>query len=287
MRLGGFFAACCAQDLESLCEKLDTYGLSAISAPRRLAEMSLDECVAFGERARSLGLVVGELGMWQNLLSDDEELRAVRIQRVRTLLGRADAMGCHCIVTLVGTKDPLDRVLAPHPYMYTDACKAEFRQVVLRILDGLDLKITKYAVEPWHNTFFYQPEEIRAFIDGIDHPSFGLHLDQMNMVNQHYFYRTAELINKTFDLLADRVVSVHLKDVRPDPFHLFLKWDEVNIGDGVMDYEVYLERLAELPADTPCFNEHLADERDYALNFARLHHLAENAGVRFLRRGER
>jgi hypothetical protein len=44
--------------------------------------------------------------------------------------------------------------------------------------------------------------------------------------------------------------------------------------------------LTELPPDTPCFCEHLPEERDYALNFARLHHLAQKAGTRFLRRSE-
>jgi sugar phosphate isomerase/epimerase len=287
MRLGGFFRADRAQDLEPLCEKLDVYGLSAIPAPARLAEMSPDACAAFGERARELGLVVGEAGMWENLLTEDEALQARRIERVRGLLRNADRMGCHCVVTLVGSKDPSDAALAPHPYMYTEACRAEFQQVVLRILDGLDLRTCKYVIEPWHNSFFYQPEDIRAFIDRVDHPAFGLHLDQMNMVSQESFYRTTDLIHRTFDLLADKAASAHLKDVRWDYQHMFLKWDEVYVGDGVMDYETYLRRLAELPPDTPCYCEHMAKERDYALNFARLHHKASEAGVRFLKRGER
>lgn len=248
--------------------------------------MSEAECAGFGKRARELGLVVGEAGFWQNLLTEDIELQAERIEAVRLLLRNADAMGCHCVVTVVGTKDPSDNIQAPHPYMYAEACKTEFREVVLRILDGLDLKTTKYVIEPWHNSFFYQPEDIRGFIDAVDHPAFGLHLDQTNMVSHGTFYDTAALINKTFDLLIPTVASVHLKDVRCDFTHMFLKWDEVNIGDGVMDYETYLRRLAELPPDTPCFCEHLAGERDYALNFARLHHLASKVGVRFRRREE-
>jgi len=54
-----------------------------------------------------------------------------------------------------------------------------------------------------------------------------------------------------------------------------------------MDYETFLKRLAELPADTTCYCEHMREERDYALNFARLHRLAEKAGVRFLPRTPR
>ena len=142
MRLGGYFNANCIEELEPLCEKLDAHGLSAISAPRNLYEMSEEEVAAFGECATQLGLVVGEGGFWENLMTDDGELRAGRIETVRGMLQEADAMGCHCIVTLVGTKDASDDVLAPHPYMYSEQCKAEFREVVLRILDGLELRKT-------------------------------------------------------------------------------------------------------------------------------------------------
>jgi len=286
MRLGGYFRADTLAELEPLGEKLDRYGLSAIPAPARLIELSDEECAEFGTRARELGAVIGEAGFWDNLMTPDRELQARRIETVRAMLTRADAMGCFSIVSLVGTKDASDHSLAPHPYMFTDACKAEFRDVVLRILDGLELRTTRYLVEPWCNTFFYQPEDICHFFSYVDHPSFGLHLDQMNMVNHRDFYNTTALINRTFDLLADRVASVHLKDIRWDFRHMFLKWDEVHVGDGVMDYGTYLRRLCELSPDTPCYCEHMAEERDYALNFARLHQLAKSAGVRFLRRGE-
>jgi sugar phosphate isomerase/epimerase len=286
MRLGGFFSAGNIEELDGLCAKLDTYGLSAIPAPGRLAEMSSEACSAFGQRANELGIVVGEAGMWQNLLTDNEGLQSTRIDLVRRMLRNADRMGCQCVVALIGTKDPCDNPIAPHPYLYTQACQSEFREVVLRILDGLQLETTKFVIEPWTNSFFYQPEPILEFIDFVDHPMFGVHLDQMNMVSQATFYHTTELINRTFDLMTDHVASAHLKDVRWDYEHMFLKWDEVYIGDGVIDYQTLLKRISELPADISCFCEHMVDERDFALNFARLHQLAREAGTRFLRRGE-
>ena len=286
MRLGGFFAAQTIEELEPLCENMDIYGLSAIPAPLGLAGMTDDECAAFGEKARRLGMIVGEIGMWSNLMTSDKDQQAKLIRTTNIMLRKADIMGCHAIVTLIGTKDPSGGALASSAYMYTDECKAEFREIVLRILDGLDLKNAMYVIEPWHNTFFYQPEDIREFIDSVGHPAFGLHLDQMNLVSQQTFYKTTELINRTFDLLANKVGSVHLKDVACDDNHMFLKLDEVYIGDGVMDYDTYLKRLAELPPDTPCFCEHLMVEGDYALNFARLHRIAEKVGVRFIRRSE-
>jgi len=286
MRLGGYYGCANIDGLDELAEKLDTHGLSAISAPWEMNEMTDDRLAAFGQKARSLGMVIGETGVWTNLMTDNADLRAERIDSVRNALKKAEVMGCHCVVTLVGTKHPADHALAMHGYMKTDAAKKEFREIVLRILDGLDLSNTRYVIEPWHNTFFYQPEDIREFIDSVGHPAFGLHLDQMNMVDQAHFFDTTTLINKTFDLLADKVASVHLKDIREDYTHMFLKWDEVYIGDGVMDYDTYLKRLAALPPDTPCYCEHMAAEAEYALCFARLHRLADKAGVKFLRRGE-
>jgi len=288
MRLGGFFGfgLTSKSELEPLCAKLDRYGLSAIAAPVNLTEMSDDECAEFRRKANELGIVIGETGFWGNLMNDDDAVRSERIATCRKMLRKADLVGCRCFVSLVGTKDPSDGPIAPHPYMFTNECRKEFREIVLRILDGLSLETTRYCIEPWCSTFFYQPEDIREFIDSVGHPAFGLHLDQMNMVSQQSFYRTTELINTTFDLLADRVASVHLKDIAWDPTHLFLKLDEVYIGDGVLDYETYLKRLSELPPDTPCFCEHMPEERDYALNFARLQQLAEKVGVRFLPRSE-
>jgi sugar phosphate isomerase/epimerase len=285
MRLGGFFGAETIAELDAVSEKLDCYGLSAIPAPWRLAEMSDDECAAFGARARELGMVVGEAGFWESLLTRDAELRARRIASVRTRLRKADIMGCHCVVTLVGSDDPTDSVLAPTAYMFSGAAKAEFREVTLRILDGLDLHTTYYCIEPWLTSFFYLPEDIKACIDSIDHPRFGLHLDQMNLVSHATFYKTTELINTTFALLADKVHSVHLKDIAWDYSQNVLHWNEVYIGDGVMDYDTMLKRLATLPADMPCFCEHFTKEEDYAICFARLHHLAKNAGVAFQGRG--
>jgi sugar phosphate isomerase/epimerase len=286
VRLGGFYHAETIDQLEPLCEVLDRHGLSAIPAPNRLAEMPDEECAAFGELARGLGLVVGETGMWENLMTADPELATDRIGKVRLLLTKAEAMGCHCVVTLVGARHPSDSPLAPDPYMVTDASRREFAEIVLRILDGLELTKTCYAIEPWCNSFFYEPEDVLAFLTKVDHPNLRLHLDQMNMISQRSFHDTAGLVTRTFDLLADRVVAVHLKDLRWDYEHMMLKWDEVLIGDGVLDYDAYLRHLDTLPVDTPGFCEHLAGEHEYATNFSRLHRAAERAGMRFVRRSE-
>ncbi|OGB67146.1 MAG: hypothetical protein A2Y94_11755 [Caldithrix sp. RBG_13_44_9] len=118
----------------------------------------------------------------------------------------------------------------------------------------------------------------------VDHPAFGFHLDQMNMISQRNYYRTTHLINNTFKYLGKYICSAHLKDLRCDPGYMFLKYDEVLIGDGVLDYHTLLTQLSGLPEDIPCFCEHLYSENEYKVNFSRLHQLAQKAGVEFRRR---
>ncbi len=65
--------------------------------------------------------------------------------------------------------------------MLTEQCRREFREIVLRILDGLELGRTSYALEPWCNTFFYEPGDIHDFFAMVDHPNLRFHLDLMNM----------------------------------------------------------------------------------------------------------
>jgi sugar phosphate isomerase/epimerase len=287
MRLGGLnaaFAASTLEDLAALCPELDRLGLSAIPAPGRIAEMPDDECVAFGEAASGLGLVVGEAGMWENLMTRDTDLREVRIERVRTLLRKADLMGCHCVVTLVGSVDASDDPLAPDPVMFSDEGAKAFREVVLRVLDDLVLTRTSYGVEPWRTSFFFEPEDIASFLDRVDHPALGLHLDLVNMVGRRTYFDTAGLAARTFDLLSDRIVGAHLKDLRWDPSHMIVKWDEVPVGDGVLDHAAVLAGLARLTDDLACFCEHLGTTTEYEKAFARLHDVAAAAGSRFVRR---
>jgi sugar phosphate isomerase/epimerase len=284
MRLGGTGDAVRAADadgLATLVPKLDAYGLSAVAAPRGLARMTDDDAAVFGSLARSLGLVVGEVAYLGNLMTDDAEARAERVADLRTLLRKSDLAGCGGVVLLVGTKDPSDRLGAPHPYMFTRACEDEFASVLDAALDGLELSTSRILVEPWPTTFFYRPERIDGFLARLDDPRVVLHLDLANMIEPQRYFDTTALIDEVFDRLSPAIGSVHLKDVLWDPDFMLLKLDEVLVGDGIVDYPSFLQRLATLDDDLPCFCEHLRSEAEYAENFERLHRLAADLGLAF------
>jgi len=284
MRLGGgndIFEAHTADEIDRLLEKLDVYGLSTISGPWGYDERDDDELIAFGERARKYDLMIGESHSRQNLLFRDPLIKAERIGQLKKGLRKAELMGSHCVCILVGTAGPEDHLAAPNPFNYTKEAKQEFRETLLRVLDGIELEKTALLIEPWPNTFFWQPESIREFLDSIDHPKVGLHLDLMNMIDPFHYYQTTEFINMIFDSLGKYIGAIHFKDIRWDWEYMYMKFDEVPIGDGIMDYEAFIRRTAGLERDIPCFVEHFPTEGDFAKSFARLHHLAKKAGTGF------
>lgn len=286
MRLGGtIFRPETVGELDSIVEALDTYGLSTIVGPRRVGEMSDREAVEFGDRAEQLDVVIGETHFLENLMTRDRTTRAERVERLRVRLRKSDLMRSRGVIGFAGSASPVDYIGAPDRHNFTDEFKAELREVVLEVLDGLDLGVTKLWFEANPNTFFYGPAEIAEFVRSVGHPLFGVHLDQMNMVSQANYFHTTELIDTTFELLGSHIGGAHLKDVSWDwEYGLLLKFDEVLIGDGALDYPTLIGHLAKLDPDLPCICEHLQTEAEYAVNFSRLHALAEAAGSPFVKR---
>lgn len=209
MRLGGFYAAERPEELEPLCEQLDRHGPSAIPAPGRLATMSDQECRRFGATAERLGLVIGEAGMWENLATPDPDRRAARIELVRTMLRKANLMGCRCVVTLVGSGDPSDSPLAPDPRMLTEEGARAFRDI--RAADPRRAEAHAHGLRDraWRTSFFFHSEASHGS-STIWTTRVALHLDLVNMVDRPDYFATGALSERVFALLGDRIPAAHL-----------------------------------------------------------------------------
>jgi sugar phosphate isomerase/epimerase len=276
--------------IEAHLPEMDRLGISAIPAPAEMEGWTLDECARFGALAAEYDLVVGEAGYWGNLLDPDESVRDHAIGDVREMLVKADAMGARCVMTLAGSfggeASPFP-ALSPHPDNWTARARRAVAENCERILDGLDLKTTTYALEPWCNGFYHEPEEVAELLRGVGHPRLRLHLDQMNMHSLATYYRSTEVIERTFELLADLVVAVHAKDLLWHPLKMFLFLEEVVPGNGVLDYPLFLRRLGELPdPDISVFTEHWTTDAEFheAMLFLRGTAAANDVGILLRRR---
>lgn len=271
------------KQLEAALPVIDDLGLGTIGAPDAMGEWSLERCEAYGETVHDYGLTVGEYGYWENLLLSDEDERSQRIETVQGHLERADVMGVDCVVTLAGSFGG-SWAGAPHPDNWSDRAQEMVVENCQRILDGVSLNHTTYALEPWVNSFFHRPQAVRSLIDVVDRPSFGVHMDAMNMHSIQDVYRSERLIDEAFDLLADDIASVHAKDIHWNPDHGILQLEEVLPEDGSIDYDRYMQRLDELPDDVSVFTEHWETDEEFVETMRRLRTVAERNDIELVDR---
>ncbi len=117
-----------------------------------------------------------------------------------------------------------------------------------------------------------------ALIEAIDRPAFAAHVDPVNLImTPRVYFDNGALIRECFDKLGGHIVSCHAKDIRLH-HQAALHFDEVMIGDGVLDYPAYLHAAAR--AGVPLMLEHL-DGAEYAVARDRLVAIGREAGVGF------
>ena len=157
--------------------------------------------------------------------------------------------------------------------------------MILRMLDKTKPKKVKYLLEGWSNNFLCDIEQAIEFHNSIDHPNYGIHLDICNYITPFNMHDTTQLIERAFDAFEGRIVSCHTKDIEWVPDDPLVHMRECVAGQGVLDYDTYLKKIAALPFDCTCYCEQRPSEEDYVMNFVNLHYMAERNGLKFNRRG--
>jgi len=209
-------------------------------------------------------VVIAEVGRWCNLLDADPQKRAANLQTVTDGLALAEEIGARCCVDIAGSFHP--KVwYGPHP----DNVGPKFFDAIVenarKIVDAVKPQRAKFTYEMMGWSLPDGPDSYLRLIKAVDRPGFGVHLDPCNIVNSpERFYDHRRLIEECFQKLGPWIASCHAKDLTWD-VEMNVHFREVPIGTGEIDYKVYLQCLAALPADVPLMMEHMKlDEYDTA-----------------------
>lgn len=278
IRLGGpVFAK--GDDPEELALAHRKLGYRAAYCPR----VSLNEPARIRDVQTAFAkhdVVIAEVGRWVNMLDADPQKRADNLKAVTEGLALAEAVGALCCVDIAGSFSPKEWY-GPHPDNFSlrffDAAIANAR----KIIDEVKPVRAKFCYEMMGWAIPDGPENYLKLIKAVDRRAFGVHLDPCNAVNSpSRFYRNAELLNECFDKLGRWIVSCHAKDLVWD-VEMNIHFREVRPGQGSIDYNTYLRRLAALPQCAPLMLEHLPNAEEY--DQARLHilDLGKKIGLRF------
>jgi sugar phosphate isomerase/epimerase len=229
---------------------------------------------AFARRDVAIAEVIG----WRNLLTPDTARRQAAFAWVAEQLAVADEIGARCCVTFGGTVED-DASWTPHADNLTRAMFDRIVEVVRRLLDAVQPRRTKLALEMMGSVYPDSAESYLDLIHAVDRPGFAVHLDPVNIIltRQEYF-RNGDLIRDCFQKLGQWIVSCHAKDVvwrRERGFH----FAEAVPGTGVLDFHAYLAELHRLDPDIPLMLEHLASPEEYRQGHEHVRGIARQLGI--------
>lgn len=278
IRLGGHGLPIGSDDPYAFARAHRDFGYGAAYVP----EVKLDDRDRLNaiERAfASQDVVLAEIGIWRNLVSPEEAVRKTNLAYAAERLAIADAVGAGCAVSYIGSfragtdYAPAAENMGPEAF---DACV----ETVRYLLDMVKPKRAKFALEMMQYSL---PDSVDSYVElirAIDRPMFGAHFDPVNIImTPRVYFDNGALIRECFDKLGPWVVSCHAKDIKLH-HQAALHLDEVQIGEGVLDYRVYLGELSRLPREVPLMLEHLKGE-EYAVARDRIFATGDAIGVDF------
>ena len=211
------------------------------------------------------GIRIDEVGAYCNLAHRDPAVRRKNIDDIRYAIETAQVLGCRNVASVVGSPSASDG--GPHwtldPATYSADTWNLIRDLLSEIAVFTEGTSVRFLLEPHLQTCMNSPTSLRKMIDQVGHPNLGVVLDPVNMVTPDLYWRTADLINECFDLLENRIMLCHAKDLLSDtevtPLVCF---HEVVPGTGVLDYDVFIGRLLQQEDPAPLMVEHLLRDED-------------------------
>ncbi len=228
------------------------------------------------ETFRDHDLPICTVSGYTNIVHPDPAERKKRLDLLKAIIRHARSFGTPYVISETGTFNALSDWVS-HPKNRTEEGFAECRTVIAELVQIAYDHGAVFLLETYVNNVVGSVEETVRMFAEIDHPALGLLMDPTNYFEAHNIGKMDHVLKQIFDTLADRIRIAHAKDVKlaadtsekhadidASEAHSFRGVGSIELpapGLGILDYDYYLERLAEKHPNIPIIIEHL-DEMD-------------------------
>lgn len=226
---------------------------------------------------RENDLVIGEVGVWRNVLSQDKAESAAALDYAVKQLELADRVGARCCVNISGSY--ADYWDAYHPRNYAPETYDLIVKTTQFIIDEVRPENTYFSLEPMPWMLPDSPESYLRLMRDVDRERFAVHLDFANMINGvERYHDSRAFIRGCFEKLGKYIRSIHVKDALLG-LELPACIREAIPGEGGLDIADVLRQADALGGDMTLFVEHLDTNEQYARAARSVRAIAEAAGV--------
>lgn len=277
----GIFNGYYPYTLEETIARIREHGFTAVQLDLSFKDMDLspenltkEKCHRIRDAFRDANLPIVAISGYTNIIHPDPEKREHNLRGLKTLIKFARDLGTPYVITETGTfnKDS-DWVYDPK-----NGTEEAYEQVCGVITDLVKLAYdygAEFLIEPYVNNVIGSVDQVLRLFADVNHRSLGLLMDPTNYFTEHNIGDMDGELNRIFNALGDKIRIAHAKDCKlaedtsekhanidASEAHTFRGAGGVELpapGLGVLNYDLYLQRLAKVQPNVPIIIEHLEE----------------------------
>jgi sugar phosphate isomerase/epimerase len=279
----GIFNGYYPYSLTETISKIKKDGFTCVQLDLSFKDMDLsfesltrEKCHQIRDAFRDANLPIVCISGYTNIIHPDLKKREQNLFGLNTLLKFARELGTPYVISETGTYNTeSDWVWDPKndtEEAYEEVCK-QLEDLAKFAYDHGSV----FLVENYVNNVIGSVDKLARLFSDVNHPGLGLLMDPTNYFTDTNINKVDEELNRIFHTLGDKIKIAHAKDCKPaedtsekhaaidaTESHTFRGAGAVELpapGLGILNYDLYLQKLSKLHPNIPIIIEHL-DEQD-------------------------
>lgn len=172
-----------------------------------------------------------------NAIHPDQTLRRAMTQRCIRLIEACAAMKVPLLTLCTGTRCAED-MWTGHADNATPAAWADLCHTLEPLIAAAEANHVTLGIEPEHANVISSARLAHRLLDELQSPQLGIVMDGANLIDPHELIAMPRVFNEAFDLLGDRIVSVHAKELSDGT--------PLAAGTGLLDWSLYFALLHQI-----------------------------------------
>lgn len=278
----GIFNGYFPYTLEESIKRIKTLGFTCVQLDLSFKDMDLsyksltkEKCHYIRDAFRDANLPIVAISSYTNIVHPSPDKRKENLDSLKTIIKFSRDLGCPYVVSETGTfNQDSDWV-----YDAKNSTEEAYEEVCSTIID-----LSKFAydngsvflVENYVNNIIGSVDQVLRLFSDVNHPGLGLLMDPTNYFSDNNIDDVDNEINRIFNALSDKIKVAHAKDCKraedasekhvnidADESHTFRGAGAVELpapGLGILNYELYLNRLSKHHPNIPIIIEHLEED---------------------------
>lgn len=242
IELGAFAKTFERPTLESVLDAVKNYGFSTMQFNfdcAGLASMPDDIPVGLPEGIRQAclerELSIAALSGTYNMIHPEVQQRLIGLERLGVLASICKTMGTSVITICTGSRDT-QNMWRHHPENNSAQAWQDLVEHLQKALELAETFNITLGIEPEINNVVNSAAKAKKLLDELASKHVGIVLDAANLYHVGDLPDTKGILQEAFDLLGDRIIMAHAKDVK-------INGEIVAAGQGDLDYSLYIKLL--------------------------------------------